>query len=105
MTTETGQQYTSGFVLSEQDVRRIAQSAEEHAEKVGASAVTRVVAKLKDGSLIESQSLDDILSLENGGQKAINRLTLSWDDGQESPKSSITVQFEDGHVRCGSRFG
>ena len=98
MRTEIDHQYNWGFVLSEQDVRRIAQSGEEHAAKVGASAAIRFAAKLKDGSLIESESLDDILSLENGGQKAVNRLTLQWDDGDERPKSSITVQFEDGQA-------
>lgn len=96
MRTEIDHQYKWGFFLSEQELRRVAQSAEEHAAKVGTHTGTKITAKLKDGSLIESENLDDILGLENGGQKAVIRLTLQFDDGQEKPDSSIIVRFEDG---------
>ncbi len=96
MRTEIDHQYKWGFVLSEQELRRIVQCAQEHAVKIGTRAANKITAKLEDGSLIETESIDDVLTLENGGQKAVTRLMLLWDDGQERPKSSINVQFEDG---------
>lgn len=95
MRTEIDHQHKWGFVLSEQELRRIAQSCQEHAAKIGIAVTPKITAKLKDGSLVESENLDDVLSLENGGQKAINRLVLVWNDGSDRPKGSITVRFED----------
>jgi hypothetical protein len=95
MRTEINHEYKWGFLLSEQELRRIAQSCQEHATKIGAGASTTYSAKLKDGSLIESSTLDDILSLENGSTKAITYLTLLCTDGLEPAETHLAVQFED----------
>src|SRR5258708_20485654 len=96
MRTEIARRYQSGFILTEQELRRITQSGQEHAAKIGANDTVNVIAKLKDGSLIEADGIDDVLSLENGGQKAIVSLTLRWDDDKQPiPKSSIIVHFQD----------
>jgi hypothetical protein len=98
MKTEIDRRYASGFLLSEQDLRRIAQSAQEHAPKIGARDVGKISAKLKDGSLVESESLEDALALENGGQKSVVRLAMQWDNRDQLPKSSISVEFQDGAI-------
>jgi hypothetical protein len=55
-----------------------------------------ILTKLKDGSLVEYQNIDDLLTSENGGQKSVVRLTLTCDDGHEEPKSYVSVEFNEG---------
>jgi len=96
MRTEINREYKWGFLLSEQEIRRVAQTCQEHAAKVGAGTTPTFTVRLKDGSLIESSNVDDVLTLENGGQKAITRLTARYTDGLEPPKALLAVHFEDG---------
>jgi hypothetical protein len=98
MRTDIEKSYQWGFVLSEQDLRRIVQTCHEHAEKLGGTARQQVTAKLRDGSVVEGRSVDDVLSLENGGQKALTRLDISYDDGSDPPKSLVSVTYQDGFL-------
>jgi hypothetical protein len=95
MRTEIIHSYKTGFILSEQELRRIAQSCQESATKIGVDDRLRIYTKLKDGSLVEYNTIDDLLSSENGGQKSVVRLVLSCDDGHEEPRSYVTVEFYD----------
>jgi hypothetical protein len=98
MKTELARSFKWGFVLSEQDLRRILQTCQEHFSKVKASGVFRqlLTAKLSDGSLVESDDVNDILTLENEGSKAVERIKVNFDDGKETKDHSIEVEFQDG---------
>jgi hypothetical protein len=96
MRTEIAHHSKSGFLLSEQELRRLAQSCQEHAPRVGVNDALKIRAKLKDGTLVDSPYIDDILALENGGRRAITRLSLTCDDNHEDPKSYIKIEFENG---------
>jgi hypothetical protein len=59
-----------GFALDEQYLRRIFQSCAEHAAKTESSKVDiGVYATLDDGSIVESDGLGEILSLDNSGSR------------------------------------
>src|SRR5437764_14877895 len=96
MKTEVSKKYRWGFVLSEQEVRRIVKTCDEHILKLGLeSPHQKFTAKLKDGSLVESEDINDIVSLENEGSKKIQRINILFDDGKEKPEQSIEVEFQD----------
>jgi hypothetical protein len=82
--------------LSEQELRRIAQPCQENAPKIGVNEDLKIQTKLKDGSLVDYKNVDELLASENGGQKAVTRLSLMCDDGHEDAKSFISVEFCDG---------
>lgn len=97
MRTEVSKSFTWGFVLSEQELRRVFQTCKEHGEKLGPNGSRcRTSAKLKDGSLVESSELDDILCLENSGSKAIQRIGIEFEEPIAEPRWSISVGFQDG---------
>jgi len=58
----------------------------------------KISASLKDGSIVETNTLDDVLSLENLGTKQVKELTLIYDDGKEESDWGILIQFNDGSV-------
>jgi hypothetical protein len=95
MKTEIKRSYSWGYFLSEQELRRIIQSAQEHMAKLGLASYRQLFSvKLKDGALIESNNPDDILLLENDGSKAIESLKLLFDDEKEKPDSLIEIQYQ-----------
>jgi uncharacterized integral membrane protein len=97
MKTEISKGYAWGYVLSEQDLRRISQTCHEHLSKLQANhQYVKISAKLRDGALIESSDINDITSLENDGSKAVQRVKLTFSDKEEKPDQLIEVQFQDG---------
>ena len=104
--TELKKNFTWGFVLSEQDLRRIVQTCQEHFFKeVSEDDCQQIItAKLQDGTIVESHSVDDILALENSGSRKIERVSLKFsektsdgDDEFDFDKSdwSIHIRFQD----------
>jgi hypothetical protein len=97
MKTEVSKTYKWGYVLSEQDLRRIVQTCQEHLSKLEINTPhLHVTAKLRDGALVETNDITDVISIENGGLKSIQRLQLVFDDGKEKSEQTIKVQFQDG---------
>jgi hypothetical protein len=94
--TEVPKTYEFGFVLSEQELRRIAKFCEDQITKRGTPVVSSFVVRLRDHSVVETDKVDEILSLENGGQKEIQRLdlTFSADDNIDQ----ISLNFSDAHI-------
>ncbi|MCD5360310.1 hypothetical protein [Chromobacterium aquaticum] len=80
MKTEIHRTFSWGFVLSEQELRRIAQTATEHILKTTAQIDVdfTACAHLSNGATTESSSIDDLVALENDGSKAIESVRLEW---------------------------
>src|SRR5687767_10200978 len=101
MKTELQKRFNWGFVLSEQEFRRIIKTCQDHYEKAtlaeGSTKRILLAAKLNDGSIVESNNVEDIVSLENSGSKQVERVTLLFDDGKEPSDWSISVEFQDGY--------
>lgn len=98
MRTEVEKELRWGFVLTEQDLRRIFQTCIDHVEKLALPDFKKTVSvRLRDGSLIESDLLDDVFTIENTGSKAIERLVLSFSGNTTTPEWSILIQFQCGN--------
>jgi hypothetical protein len=95
MKTEVTKSYKWGFTLPEQELRRLFQTCHEHIKENVDTPRILIQVFLRDGSVIESDKVDDILSLENAGTKRIQRLSLNFDTGMENPDWKISIQFED----------
>ena len=96
MRTEVSKAFNWGFLLSEQELRRTFTACREHAEKLGGTPDPEISVKLKDGSLVEVKDLDQVLSLENAGSKAIKRLSMAFEGGADRNQWQIKVDFLDG---------
>jgi hypothetical protein len=98
MKTEINRSFNWGFVLTEQELRRLIQTCNEHLANKLDPALRRVrfTARLRDGSVIECDQVEDLLSLENAGSRAIQKLTLIFDDGKDVSDWGILVRFQDG---------
>ena len=96
MRTEVSKAFNWGFLLTEQELRRTFTACREHAEKLGGQPDPDISVKLKDGSLVEVKDLDQVLSLENAGSKAIKRLSIAFKDGADPNQWQVKVEFLDG---------
>jgi len=96
MKTEVPKTYKHGFTLSELELRRLAQTCQEHmlkqctAENIHAT----ITATLLDGSIIEAPVVDDILTLENAGSRQVKKLLLQYNDGKEPADYQIVLTFQ-----------
>jgi len=98
MQTEVVKPFKWGFVLSEQELRRIYQSCLDNCKKAGCEEPKHsAIVKLQDGSIINSNNIEEALSLENSGSKSIEKLELKFDDGSTDPRWSISISFIDGY--------
>lgn len=97
MKTEISRSFTWGYALSEQELRRIVQTCLEHLLKIGIEDPSQhYEARLRDGAIFSTKSIDDILSLENGGSRTIERLTIRYEDEQDRESASIEITYQDG---------
>ncbi len=100
--TQIRKDFSWAFVLSEQDLRRLIQTCQEHFQKIPDIQTFKqhFSARLANGSIVESDKIDDIISLENSGSKLVQALTVRVDDGkidyskQNSPNPDWGVSIE-----------
>jgi hypothetical protein len=85
MKTEARKKFYHGYVLNEQELRRIVDTAIQQIRKLNTPSEPKIRFELKfrNGTLTNSTSVDDILSLENVGPKQIVRLSIDITDGTE----------------------
>jgi len=104
MKTEARQSFSHGFVLTEQELRRIADVATQQLGKVRPSPPpkTEIELRFRNGTITESDSLDDLFSLENVGAKHIVRMRISFESEKDNPPASS--QFRTTSYRSHSRI-
>lgn len=88
MKTEIMREFKWGFVLNEQELRRIVETCNDHVKKLDLpeEKVEHLISgKLKDGSIVESEDINDILALENDASKSIERLRILFKEAKEDP--------------------
>ena len=98
MKTEARKSFTHGFTLSEQELNRLLDTLTQQLERAMADGCKPVVtfkAKFKNGAIAETNSLDEILWVENVGSGAIVRLELLARDREQDPVHSASVEFTD----------
>jgi hypothetical protein len=96
MRTEIQKTFKWGFLLSEQELRRLLQTCHDHASKTQDDAVTKVSVKLRDGAVIESPSIEDVLALENSGSRSVEKLSITVTENVTQPQWKLGVEFQDG---------
>ncbi len=91
MKTEARQSFGHGFVLTEQELRRIADVATQQLGKIPSASASKTLIELrfKNGTITETDSLDDVLSLENIGTKHIVRMRISFTSERDNPTRLI----------------
>lgn len=82
MKTEARKEFSYGFVLTEQELRRIVDVAVQQLEKVtaddGPPVKPQIQVKYINGTLTETDTLDDLLSMENVGSRRITRIRVGF---------------------------
>lgn len=96
MKTEISKQFKWGFILGEQELRRIIKTCIDNAEKIEPGTYSpEIEVHLSDGSIIETQEIEDVLALENSGNRTIDSINLRI-DSLETKNWSILVRFQNG---------
>lgn len=100
MKTEIEKDFKWGFLLDEQELRRILKTCKDHVAKLNLPNETvehYIGVKLRDGSLIETKEIEDVFSLENEGSKSIEKLRIIFKEQKDdAPSWEISVTFQDG---------
>lgn len=99
MKTELNKSFDYGFMLNEQELRRIYNTAREQMMVVAkkSNIITTFKLKYKNGTIGEHASLEEVLSEENIGEWTIQTLTITLSDFQaenSKPNTTITVKFD-----------
>jgi hypothetical protein len=107
MKTENIRSYNTGFVLTEQELRRIhALIIDQFQKHLGSAADIEGVYEIKyrNGSISEPNSLDAIFIQENIGSLAITRLKIIVTDKNNPSLYNVTVQFTNLDFEEGSKL-
>ncbi len=95
MRVEAKKSFQHGFVLSEQELRRFVNVIREQIEKTSPdkSIVEYYEVKFRNGVIAEKLSLDDVLSQENIGSRAIVRLKIEISEKVIEPGYTVITEF------------
>lgn len=98
MRTEISKSFSWGFVATEQDFRRLIQTAVDHLLKPSGAALanSKYEVKLKDGSVFETAALDDVFQLENAGNKLIREVSCHLSSDHPGGRCTIDLELKDG---------
>jgi hypothetical protein len=99
MRTEIVKKFRWGFVLGEPELRRVLKRMIEAGakEQNGVEPTYHARAVLKDGTVIDTQNVDEVFQLENGGMRAIQKVELATAASPPASDWSIGVTFQDGN--------
>lgn len=91
--THIPRKYKHGFILTEQELRKIVDTSVERVQKNNSSVVFNIVVTLDDHSVVETDNIDDVFSLENAGLKCLKLISIKIHS--ESKEDFIYLSFED----------
>jgi hypothetical protein len=93
MQVESNKAFKTGFVLKETDIRRIVDTIQDQFAKLssGPKSTGGFTLKLRNGAILETSSLDEVLALENGGSSQITRLNYHHQTEREEPPKQPTI--------------
>lgn len=98
MRTEITKSYSWGFVATEQDYRRLIQTATDHLLKPAGAVLqpTKLTIKLKDGSIVQTQIVDDLFKIENIGNKTVREVLAELSSTHANGECLVKVELKDG---------
>jgi len=95
MKTEVCNSFSHGFVLTEQELQRIHNLIIEQTQAVSDSIQTTYELKVKNGSIVELDSLEELFLLDNIGATAIKRLKITIADKKNYSSYKTFLEFQD----------
>lgn len=97
MRTEARRKYSCGFELTEQELRRIHDVADQQMKRIltDGKYETAYEVRYQNGAIAEPKTLDEIFEQENWGSASIRLVALRFADKLETPKTKISVTFAD----------
>jgi hypothetical protein len=95
MKTEARKVLKHGYWLTEQELRRIVDSLIQQMERVSlrSDIITSFELKFQNGVISETQLIDDVISQENIGSGAINRLKIHMKSMNNTVHPEISLEF------------
>lgn len=95
MRTEAKKRFLRGFLLTEQELRRLVASISGQLEKAPCTSPIDVEFEIKfrNGSISSGATLDEVIELENAGTSAVERLKLSMTQRPPQVEYSVDVTF------------
>ncbi len=97
MKTEASKTFEHGFVLTEQELRRIVDTATRKMREAVPDSDPRTLFEItfRNGTVTDSDSLDDVLSLENFASRQIVGLSVTIKEKNEQPQYFVDTRFID----------
>ncbi|MGQ4647449.1 hypothetical protein [Lyngbya aestuarii] len=95
MKTEVSNSFSHGFVLTEQELQRIHNLIIEQTQAVSDTIYITYELKVKNGSIIELNSLEELFLLDNIGATAIKRLKITVADKKNYSSYKTFLEFRD----------
>lgn len=95
MRTESRKAFRNGFLLTEQEFRRMHDSMTQQIKKVVGqdNFSTAFELKFRNGAIAETSLLDDVFSQENSGTASIHRLRMKLIENKDEYPHVISVEF------------
>lgn len=95
MRSEARRVYFDGFLISEQELRRLYDVIIQQMKKtpLGVNFQSEFEVKFRNGIISEPAAIDEIFTLENDGSAAIQRLVIRLFDKEEKPSYGILLTF------------
>ncbi len=91
--THIPRKYRHGFVLTEQDLRKLITVSTDQIKKRNTTCKTEFKCILKDHTTIDTKNIDDFFSIENSGLQSI--ITIKGKIFSEDEKETIYINFHD----------
>ena len=92
---ESSKAYYSGFVITEQDLRRLQTIAEDQFKKIHPNEKPAISFQINydNGAVAETTSIEDVLQEENTGSTRITRLRFRSEVGKGKNATRLTLEF------------
>jgi hypothetical protein len=97
MRTQAHRRYESGFVLNEQELRRIHDVADQQMKRAFSDDMYEAVYEMRfeNGAIAEPKNLDEVFAQENWGSAGIRLVRLTFRARTQVPSTGINVTFAD----------
>ncbi len=93
---ESRKNYKHGFLLKEQDLRRLVHLINEQFAKISTKKVDlKFTLQYSNGAKANTDNLESVLQQENEGSSSIVKLEIQATQGNEGTNTSICVSFRD----------
>lgn len=103
MQTAIRKRYTDGFTLTEQDIRKFHQLLQDAAVKISGpgQSTSNIYVRTADGTIAEIKNIEELLSLDNSGEKRIDyvRLAIKSKQREEEEYPDPTAEYWSAEVR------